>query len=112
MHSTRPVLWLAAAAILAIGAAQAQDAGSGAPAQSRQDRIQNLRAKAAQRFEDADADHDGRISADEADGRMPRVSAHFSEIDADHDGFVTREELAAFMRARAAERRRTAAPAP
>jgi Ca2+-binding EF-hand superfamily protein len=48
------------------------------------------------RFEDADANHDGALSREEAKN-MPMVSKHFDEIDTNKDGKITREELDAAM---------------
>jgi Ca2+-binding EF-hand superfamily protein len=36
---------------------------------------------------------------------MPRVHEHFDEIDTDHDGTVSPDEIRAFWRKRAQERR-------
>jgi Ca2+-binding EF-hand superfamily protein len=42
-----------------------------------------------------DKDADGSISREEAQANAPRVAKHFDEIDANHDGKVTAEELKA-----------------
>jgi len=54
--------------------------------------------KAKERFNEADADHDGFISREEADKGMPRLAPHFDEIDANHDGKLTTDEIATFLR--------------
>lgn len=67
----------------------------------REDRAQRLR----QRVDRADADGDGAVTRAEARQRMPRVHEHFDQIDADRDGSVTPDEIRAFWRKRAQERR-------
>ncbi|WP_299688614.1 hypothetical protein [Hydrocarboniphaga sp.] len=57
-----------------------------------------------QKFEAADANHDGKLSPDEAKAGMPRVSEHFSEIDADKDGYLTKGEIVSAMAAMKAKR--------
>src|SRR5207302_6174256 len=51
----------------------------------------------AKQFEEWDTDKDGKISKDEAKGKM----IPFERMDADKDGFVTRDEFRAFFRAMA-----------
>jgi Ca2+-binding EF-hand superfamily protein len=43
-------------------------------------------------FQKLDTDHDGRISALEANA-SPKVAARFLEADRNHDGFLSREEF-------------------
>jgi Ca2+-binding EF-hand superfamily protein len=50
-------------------------------------------------FQQADANHDGRLAESEA---MDFLAARFAEADADHDGAVTPEELGSFLRAQMA----------
>jgi hypothetical protein len=50
-------------------------------------------------FQQADANHDGRVAEPEA---MDFLAARFAEADADHDGAVTPEELGSFLRAQMA----------
>ncbi|HEY2344796.1 MAG TPA: EF-hand domain-containing protein [Xanthomonadaceae bacterium] len=47
-----------------------------------------------ERFEQADTDHDGRLSRNEAQA-MPFVAKQFDAIDANHDGYVTLDEMRA-----------------
>jgi hypothetical protein len=61
-------------------------------------------AKAAQmqaafqkRFAAADANGDGKLTKQEADGKMPFVYKHFDEIDTTHQGFVTKDQIAAYI---------------
>ena len=44
-----------------------------------------------QRFEAADANHDGGLDKTEANA-MPMLNAYFDQVDANHDGKVTRQE--------------------
>jgi Ca2+-binding EF-hand superfamily protein len=44
-----------------------------------------------ERFNAADANHDGGLDREEAHG-MPMLTAYFDEVDANHDGKVTRQE--------------------
>lgn len=44
-----------------------------------------------ERFNAADANHDGGLDRDEAKD-MPMLSMYFDEVDANHDGKVTRQE--------------------
>ncbi|MBS0317167.1 MAG: EF-hand domain-containing protein [Proteobacteria bacterium] len=46
---------------------------------------------AAASFERADANHDGKLSRNEA-AAIPWLEQHFDEADANHDGSVTRDE--------------------
>lgn len=64
-------------------------------------RAQQAAAMLNQRFDNADADHDGKLTHDEARAGMPRVAEHFDEIDADHKGYVTKDQIVAFMKANA-----------
>jgi Ca2+-binding EF-hand superfamily protein len=49
---------------------------------------------ARERFMEADTNHDGMISREEAQA-MPFVAKHFDEFDTNHDGYITREEMRA-----------------
>ncbi|MBC9178954.1 EF-hand domain-containing protein [Pseudoroseomonas ludipueritiae] len=53
-------------------------------------------------FEQADANHDGRVAEPEA---MDFLAARFTEADANHDGAMTPEELGNFLRAQMASYR-------
>ncbi|WP_141735246.1 EF-hand domain-containing protein [Oligoflexus tunisiensis] len=48
----------------------------------------------AEKFQELDADQDGRLSRDEAQ-KSPRMAEKFDRMDADQDGFVTLEEKSA-----------------
>ena len=65
---------------------------------------QDMQHKAAERFKDADKNGDGKLSREEAKA-MPHVEQNFDAIDADKDGQITRDELRAYGKAKAAERK-------
>ncbi|PWK87785.1 EF-hand domain-containing protein [Fulvimonas soli] len=67
-------------------------------------RAQQIAAKLKERFDAADANHDGQLSRDEAAQGMPRLAGQFDAIDANHDGQLSRDELAAYLRERRAAR--------
>lgn len=90
----RAATLLIAAAMLLPLAACAQD-GS---------RAQRFAAKAQQRFDAADANHDGMISREEAQQGMPRIAQHFDDVDSNHDGQLSREELGAYLKSLRAAR--------
>lgn len=81
------MLTMSACGLLAAAAAQAQDAERG----------QKAMAMLQQKFEAADADHDGKLTPAEAKAGMPRVSEHYSEMDANQDGYVTKSEIVSTM---------------
>jgi len=66
----------------------------------RGDRMQQLE----QRFASADADHDGRLSREEARQGMPWVEEHFDAIDTARTGFIDLAQLKAFARQQARQR--------
>ena len=96
MNPIRSTLALALVALLPAGAAFAQDANADRAAQMQK------------RFAAADANADGKLTKDEAKGKMPFVYKHFDEIDTTHSGAVTLADIAAFARTRQATRK----PAP
>src|SRR5438045_6256515 len=57
-----------------------------------------------ERIKQADTNGDGMLSRDEAKA-LPMISKNFDAIDANHDNQVTMEELRAFHKAHAAQRR-------
>lgn len=88
-------LWLALA--LASSTAIAQGASTPDP--------QQMRAKVTERFAAADANHDGKLTREEADAKMPMVARNFDQIDKAQKGYVTLDEIQAFSRERMAARR-------
>lgn len=97
MNPIRPTLCLALALLLPAGAALAQADKTG--------RAQQMAAEMQKRFAAADANADGKLTKDEAKGKMPFVHKHFDEIDGAHSGAVTLADIAAFARSRQAARK-------
>lgn len=88
---------LAATLTLAAHGAFANEASpDGAPALDRSARAEQLKAQLDKRFNLADADHDGKLTREEAK-RMPRVAQRFDEIDTAQAGYVTKEQVQAKM---------------
>lgn len=85
-------------ALLPMGAAFAQDQDSGAKPNRRA-----AMEKFNERFKEADANGDGKLTLDEAQAKMPMVAQHFNEIDVDKKGYVTKQEVAKAMRKMMAE---------
>lgn len=70
--------------------------------QQRQQRAEQWKA----RWEQADANHDGMLSRDEAQQVMPKLAQRFDRMDANGDGQLTSEELRAAFKARKDRRQR------
>lgn len=68
---------------------------------SRKERFEE---KLQERFTAADANGDGRLTPEEADGKMPFVYKHFKEIDTDGNGTVTLADIRAYFAAEYARR--------
>lgn len=75
----------------------------GASATARRPR---MAAKLEQRFQAADANHDGKLTKEEADGKMPMVYKNFDAIDTEKAGAVTLEAITRYMQAAGATRKR------
>ena len=110
LSSTRSRLMRAGVA-LALGAtallAEAQTppdapATAGAPSDARIARLQGALQK---RFAAADANHDGRLTRQEAEGHMPWVASHFEAIDTAHAGSVSLQDIEAYAAQQMARRR-------
>jgi len=67
-------------------------------------RAEKIADHAAQKFAQADVNHDGKLTLAEAKQGMPRVAAHFDEIDTQHQGYVTLAQIQAYIRDRATTR--------
>lgn len=85
--------------ILMAGLAAAVLAGTVMPAQAQMGKMGEKRMQ--HRFEEIDADGDGRITQEEMAGHM---QARFEGADSDGDGQLSRDEILARMQQRQAER--------
>lgn len=88
MNSRTPLAALTAMALLASGAAFAQDKPD------RKERIEQFN----KRFTEADTNADGKLTREEAQSKMPYVASHFDEIDADKKGYVTKADVAKVLK--------------
>ena len=65
----------------------------------------DMAAELKKRFGAADANHDGLLSREEAKNGMPFVYRNFDAIDTAKTGQVSMAEIAAFFRAKGAQRK-------
>ena len=63
------------------------------------------RVTSEQRFSEANAAHDGHLTAAEAKAGYPLVAKHFDDIDVEHKGYVTADDIRAWQIMRKAARR-------
>lgn len=84
--TTPHALPLLLAAVSFAACAQAPDAG----------RAEQMRAELHKRFVAADTNVDGRLTRDEARGKMPWVYRNFDAIDSAHTGSVTMAQIEAY----------------
>ncbi len=68
-------------------------------------RAEQLKAQMIERFQQADANKDGRLTKAETNGTMPRLYANFEEVDGNGDGYVTQQDLINYMQNIAGQRR-------
>jgi len=94
-YQYRPALYLA----LLLGSATAFAQTAAAPEATQ------MRGKVAERFAAADANHDGKLTREEADTKMPMVARNFDQIDKTHRGYVTLEDIQAYAKEKSAQRR-------
>lgn len=71
---------------------------------ARAERHEQMRARAEERWQSADANGDGSIDLAEAQAGMPRAAEDFGRLDADGNGLLSREELREAMREHRAAR--------
>jgi hypothetical protein len=84
---------------LALMLAPALTLASPAPAFGA-DGSQQAMTRLTQKFEQADTDHDGKLTLAEAKAGMPRLAAHFDEIDTQHQGYLTLDQIKQFVQSR------------
>lgn len=95
----KKLLTLSVLAAAMLAAAHAADMGG-----DRAQKAQKAMAELESRFNAADANHDGRLTRDEAKGKMPRVAQSFDAIDAQKNGYVTLDDIKAFLKEKLTER--------
>jgi hypothetical protein len=101
MFERTPAFGIALAVAMLTGATASLTACAAAAGGSRADRIA---AKMKDRFDTADADHDGYVSRAEAQQGLPRIAEHFEEIDANRDGKLSYDEIAQYLRSKRGSR--------
>lgn len=96
-----------AATLMMLATAWAQDAQSGMQnaSGSRRQRMAQFQQKLEQRFEQADTNHDGKLTLAEAQAGMPRLAENFDRIDTAHRGYVTLDEIDQYLMQQARQRR-------
>ena len=52
-------------------------------------------------FSQADTDHDGKLTLDEARAGMPPIVPAFAQIDVNHKGYVTLDQVKTFLKSQA-----------
>jgi hypothetical protein len=90
-------LSLAQTAVSTPVAASTKPASASAQGPVPEGRGKDRANKIIERFKAADANHDGKLTRAEADGKMPMVFRHFDKIDADKKGYVTLNDIADFI---------------
>ena len=101
LDKSTPALWL----VLAICSATAFAQTTAVPD------AQQVRNKVAERFTAADVNHDGKLTREEAETKMPMVARNFDQIDKTQRGYVTLDDIQAFSREKLARRRASKAGA-
>jgi hypothetical protein len=101
----KPLSMLLAATLAAFGA-QASFAQEAGAKQDRAAKAEQAKAAIDKRFADADTNHDGKLSRDEAKTGMPKVYEHFDEMDTAKSGFVTKDQVMGEMKKMVGERRK------
>lgn len=86
-----------------LGATFAASAQTTTP-ENRSERLAQMRGELQKRFAAADANSDGKLTRDEAKGKMPRVEKNFDAIDTARSGAVTLADIEAFMLAQQGKR--------
>lgn len=67
-------------------------------------RMKKMEAKMEERFANADTNHDGKLTKEEATGKMPRVAKNFDQIDSGNAGYVTLDQMREFAAGKIQER--------
>ena len=72
----------------------------------------HTRLTMAQRFERANATHDGHLTLDQAKTSYKSVARHFAAIDQDKKGYVTEQDIKAYYKTQRALHHQSAARQP
>lgn len=65
-----------------------------------------MAAKLEQRFQAADANHDGKLTREEAEAKMPMVAKNFDAIDTEKAGAISLDAIKQYMQSTDAARKR------
>lgn len=87
-----------------LGAVLATAAGGALAQAIDPERAQKMAAELQKRFAAADTNGDGRLTKEEAKGKMPMVYKNFEAIDAARAGSVSRGDIAAYVGNRRSKR--------
>jgi hypothetical protein len=60
------------------------------------EQINQLHMQLAERFSKSDLNKDGKLTKEEAKGKMPRVYDNFEKIDSTRKGYVTQKQIEDF----------------
>lgn len=90
-----------------LGAVLATMAGGALAQAIDTERAQKMAAELQKRFAAADTSGDGRLTKEEAKGKMPMVYKNFEAIDAVHAGSVSLGDIAAYVASRRSGRNTT-----
>jgi len=91
-------------------APQAQAAPQAQQAPAKPMNAQEMKAAFAEKFRQADADNDGKLTRQEAEAGMPEVAKNFDKIDTKKKGYVTQRQVGAYFVAKAKQRRTASDP--
>ncbi len=69
--------------------------------QLNQDRVKQAQMQLDERFAKADANGDGKVTKEEAKGKMRRVYDNFEKIDTEKTGYLTKQQLITYMQSQA-----------
>jgi Ca2+-binding EF-hand superfamily protein len=64
----------------------------------------DMAQKMSARFDEADADHDGKLTKAEA-AKLPRISKNFDAIDKDGHGTITKADIASWYKTQQAAKK-------
>ena len=62
-------------------------------------------AEMKKKFDEADVNHDGKLTKDEVKGKMPMIEQHFDDIDTSHSGAITMKDITTYMKAQRAAKK-------